>query len=510
MKKLTSIFLLLSVLLSLYACTPDRDGEGSSSEDGGVEVVEYGGSRIMIVSDNHYAIDRATRVGPRTGKTYKTSRINSYGTQHNNYGYSSETHIQALIDTIKAEHARKPIDAVMVLGDMTDMDFWYKFFVEHGIPSDLGDTNGDGDVDIEDLYKSDYDELYYVKTEYFDQLLDFTYEDASGETQNGSVPCFFTLGNHDFYHNEWFYDLFVENAMPSQKVPYVVTDEVSGKTYSFDGISVRWEGDADYAVYFDKNGAEDLAFFMMNTFTGTEVYTEIFKAYLAGEGEKPAQTMSGVWAYEELAAISEDAFRSLLHASRDYKQIYIGAHYVTGNLWKDRLSASSTVKAIYVGDAHTETDNVYAGVPYYIDGCFVHSFNTLYDFKYNFAAEPWSYMMLETKTDKAQSYRVHAEMEYCISEGLFFRHKKGDSEVRSHADSAHGTDGYYAEMTIEEFATAVFEETLATLGTSAPGILEEHDGKLYYKVDYARYILKGKNKNAGIDYDGKYVFPVER
>ena len=26
--------------------------------------------------------------------------------------------------------------------------------------------------------------------------------------------------------------------------------------YSFDGISVRWEGDADYAVYFDKNGEE--------------------------------------------------------------------------------------------------------------------------------------------------------------------------------------------------------------------------------------------------------------
>lgn len=507
------LFLILSAMLFSSCMLRPSDGvsESQSESESDLPVFEYGGTRLLIVSDNHYAIGKSTRVGARTGKVYKTERINSnYASTHNAYGYDSEAHIQALIDTVKKEHAREPIDAVMVLGDMTDMDFWYKYFMKEGLPSDLGDTNGDGEIDFDDIYKSDYDELYYVKTEYFDQLLDFSYENENGEVLSGSIPCFFTQGNHDHYRREWFSDLFIGSAEPTKRTAYSVNDAFTGNNYTFDGISVYWETDTDYAVYFDKGGTEDLAFFMMNSFTGSETYEEIYRDYLLyGDGKEPAQTMSGVWAYPELAEESENALSGLLSASRDYKQIYIGTHYIS-SVWKDKIRKNSSVKAIYVGDAHTETDMEYADIPLYIDGSFSHTFNTLYRFMYNFAAEPWGYMMLESKSDRAESYRVHAEMEYCISEQTFFRHKEGDKDVRPHADRTHKTDGVYAAMTAEEFVKALFEETVAVMGENSPGTLDTRDGKTYYSVEYARYKLLGKNAQSGKEYDGKYVFTVER
>ena len=390
------------------------------------------GLRILIVSDEHYAIDKTKRVGPLTGDVYETKSVNSYKSQHNVYGYGSEERLQLLIDTIKEEHKKGKIDAVMVLGDMTDMDFWYKTISKN--PSAyLTDTNYDGNVDINDIYKSGYDEMYYVKTEYYDQLQSF---DSDGDgVVDSSIPVFFTIGNHDLYRHDWFLEVFGHGA------------EVGEEVSVADNISVYFVTETDYAVLFKDKGEIKTAFLMMNTYGSYDEFVESLST------DAPHTTIKGSQAFERTRDISNDAMAELLDYVSDAKQIYIGAHYASG-LWQEQLSGQTNVKAIYVGDSHAERDSQYQGIPWYIDGGFYLTFGTHYNFSFNFVAEPWSYMMLETGRDVSRSYRVRPAIEYNMKDRLcpYFGQDRGKKAT----DTAFGTDGVYAAMSNQEYSNALF------------------------------------------------------
>ncbi len=406
------------------------------------------GLRILIVSDEHYAIDKTKRVGPLTGDVYQTAIVNSYQSQHNVYGYGSEERLQLLIDTIKEEHKKGKIDAVMVLGDMTDMDFWYKTIAKN--PSAyLTDTNGDGRVDIDDIYKSGYDEMYYVKTEYYDQLESF---DSDGDgVVDSSIPVFFTIGNHDLYRHDWFFEVFGHGA------------EIGEEVSVSDNVSVYFVTETDYAVLFKEAGEIKTAFLMMNTFGSYDEFVESLST------DAPHTTLKGSQAFARTRDISNDAMAELLDYVSDAKQVYIGAHYATG-LWQEQLSGHTNVKAIYVGDSHAERDSQYQGIPWYIDGGFYLTFGTHYNFSFNFVAEPWSYMMLETGRDVSRSYRVRPAVEYDMKNRLcpYFGQDRGKKAT----DTAFGTDGIYAGMSNQAYSNALFAYTVEMMAAQngfAPG-----------------------------------------
>lgn len=473
------------------------------------------GVRVLIVSDEHYCIDTLDRVGPLTGKTYsqKFKAVNGYATGHNNYGYGSEERLQLLIDCIKEEYKNGKIDAVMVLGDMTDMDHWGKY-VSQDPSKYLDDTNGDGKITFDDIYKSPLDEMYYVKTEYYDQLLSF---DSDGDgTHDASVPSFFTIGNHDVYKPEWFFEVFGYGA------------EIGVEKKVNDKISLYFVSETDYAVLFNVEGEKDTAFLMLNAFNN-------YDRYMESQGTASAHTTIKIsQSFPESLEETNRLVSELLAYASDYRQIYIGAHYYAEKMWVDALKSSSKVRAIYIGDAHTETDTSTCGIPMYIDGAFYHTFQKSYNFGFNFASEPLSYMMLETYGDTAKGYRVHPETEYDIQTMVCPYYTQS---VKEETDKVFGTNGIYSAMSAKEYALACFAYTIdamaskggawgylgtpsgerltATLDTStgvvtvtdeSGNVYDYENNGIYFYIEYCRYVLNGSTVNSGHTKNGTYDY----
>lgn len=473
------------------------------------------GLRILVVSDEHYCIDRTTRVGPVTGKTYKTGRINSYTTGHTGYGYGSEERIQLLMDLIKEEHQRGKVDAVMFLGDMTDMDGWYRI-IRSNPSAYLSDTNGDGTVDFNDIFKSDYDEMYYVKTEYYDQLQSF---DSDGDgVKESSIPVFCSIGNHDVYRHDWFLEVFGYGA------------EVGVETQVTDNISVYFVNETDYAVIFTQNGKKDTAFFMMNTFKD---YDRFVASY---EDGSEWTTIKGVWGFSDTLAETEAAIAALdAYVGQECRQIYVGAHYYGGTMFDSYFSKTDRVRGFYIGDAHTQTDTSQQGVPVYIDGCFYETFSDLYNFAFNMAASPNGYMMIETQGDLSRAYRVVAEMSYDITASntsSYYNQERGKATT----DKLFSTDGVYTAMTDKQYCVAMFAYTVSQMTAQngfALGYFTDGDGnvitlsldtatgvvtvtdeggntvtpaKIYFNAYYTQYVLKGTTVKSGLDKNAFYMY----
>lgn len=504
------------------------------------------GLRILVLSDEHYALDKTTRVGKVTGKTYTTAYTNSgyagnsVSGQHNNYGVDSDTHLQAMIDAIIAENEKSPIDAVMYLGDMTDMDYWYKQFNNN--PSKFGVSGIDG------FYKSDYDELYYVKTEYYDQLKAY------------GIPFFMTLGNHDVYKDEWFFDLTKPSA------DYKIGDVAAVA----EGVSVCYVSMTDYVVLFEKNGEKDTAFGMIASHRTAGAPLE---KYLSGG----ATTIQHIGTDASLLQEMKDGVSEMLSVSKDYKQVFFGCHMLGDTYFSEFLAADGRIRALFMGDSHVERDYTIGATGVYNinDGSFAHTFGMQYGFDYNFAAEPWGYVILETHGTVSETYHVNPTWDYDISEARFFRYNDEEIRAKSYSEDASAailamlnekagtsyttlkdaraaglvttykndvdaiaredfltrlytawtalglidgstTDLEKAKMirhdaeSLGEIAIGqilhalMFAETTVKLGENAPGtIVKEADGTLLYCVEYRHYDAKNL-------YRGELLTPVEK
>ena len=504
------------------------------------------GLRILVLSDEHYALDKTTRVGKVTGKTYTTAYTNSgyagnsVSGQHNNYGVDSDTHLQAMIDAIIAENAKSPIDAVMYLGDMSDMDHWYKQFNNN--PAKFGVSG------IDDLYKSDYDEIYYVKTEYYDQLKAY------------GIPFFMTLGNHDVYKDEWFFDLTKPSA------DYKIGDVAAVA----EGVSVCYVSMTDYVVLFEKNGEKDTAFGMIASHRTAGAPLE---KYLSGG----ASTIQHIATDATLLQEMKNGVSEMLSVSKDYKQVFFGCHMLGDSYFSEFLATDGRIRALFMGDSHVERDYTIGATGVYNinDGSFAHTFGMQYGFDYNFAAEPWGYVILETHGTVSETYHVNPEQVYDISQAYFFRYNDEEIRAKSYSEEAsaailamlnekagtsyttlkdartaglvttykNDVDAIAREDFLARLYTAwttlglidgsttdlekakmirydatsldgiaigqilhalMFAETTVKLGENAPGtIVKEADGTLLYCVEYRHYDLKNL-------YRGELLTPVEK
>ena len=281
-------------------------------------------------------------------------------------------------------------------------------------------------------------------------------------------------------------------------------------------------------MLFKVDGEKDTAFLMMNAYNNND-------KFLDSQGTADAHTTIKISSsYADSLEETNRVMTELLAYVSDYRQIYIGAHYYSEPMWKDALASSQKIRAIFVGDAHTENDTTYYGNPLFIDGGFYHSFNHTYGFRFNYASEPLAYMMLETYGDTAEGYRVHPDVVYDIANKpcAYF------SQSWEKTDEFFGTTNVYSKMTHAEYALAAVAYTLsameekggafgyledaegnrlkATLETST-GIVtvvyEEsgaaYDGTVYYHTEYCRYVLNGTTVESGVTKDGVYGFSAD-
>lgn len=109
--RLLSLLLMLTLLLGLVSCDGFGKQPVSTTEGGGTvteaptstqpptgDVIDDGNLRVIITSDMHY------------------SMLQQYSTY---YGMSRNPRMQKWVNTIKAEHQKKPIDLVIIAGDVS-------------------------------------------------------------------------------------------------------------------------------------------------------------------------------------------------------------------------------------------------------------------------------------------------------------------------------------------------------------------------------------------------------
>ena len=199
-----------------------------------------------------------------------------------------------------------------------------------------------------------------------------------------------------------------------------------------DGISVCYVSEVDYAVMFEKNGEKDTAFFMVASHRTAGIPLE---KYLSGGAENLAQIATDA----TLLAEMKESVAALLEVSKDYRQVFFGCHMLADAHFMEFIEADPRIRAIYMGDSHREATTAIGSTGVYNvnDGCFVHSFATQYGFSYNFAAEPWAYLMVETHGSVSEVYRVNPDATYEISMDRFFRYN--DEIIRATSYSAEAT-----------------------------------------------------------------------
>ncbi len=310
MRKLHVFFFLLcalclSVLLS--SCNGSGSTEESSTneseEDSEMTVTEKeGGLRILAVGDVHYTAG--------TNNAYN----NPYILLASQHGYTSDEKLQKFIDGVLAEHEKKPIDAVIILGDIGNNDKSFQYFYkqyEAGRYFNAETETFDSGIDrwgnwkaymFDVFYQSAYDSIYQVKQRYLDQL-----------TENG-IAYYVATGNHDAYTDEMWIDCF-------------------GPKYDENGDLVSpshigEDGETEYVVTFPE---KDAAIVMLDSYAydedtdrnGNPVLGPRYTYYMSHDNV----------AYTPLS--TDEARREWFEYTVDeletYKHVYIGAHYFAGN-----------------------------------------------------------------------------------------------------------------------------------------------------------------------------------
>ena len=196
MKRLVSAILSLSIIsVALVGC-------GDNKAVGKDEESKYT-HRVILVSDMHYASEESAE---ELQAKYPDSNPSIASGQ--TFGYTQAEKIQAILDDIDDFAERQPIDAVMVLGDLSLDDYGYR-----NLPVSY---------------------LKEVKKEFLDEL-DF--------------PWYAIAGNHDSYPNEEWKAIIGTDRQYSVKIgdaAFIMLDTfddelatgASGSPYI--GVDVEW------------------------------------------------------------------------------------------------------------------------------------------------------------------------------------------------------------------------------------------------------------------------------
>lgn len=260
------------------------------------------GLRILTIGDVHYTAG--------TNNDYNNPYIRLSG-QH---GYTADEKLQKLIDGILAENEKRHVDAVLIFGDIGNNDHSFMCFYkqyEAGLYFDAATEtfvsgenrwNSFKDYMFEVFYKSAYDSLYAVKTRYLDRL-----------TENG-IAYYVVPGNHDAYTDEMWRDAF-------------------GPKYDENGVLVSPShigdsGKTEYVITFPE---KDVAIVMLDNFAYDEDIGDDGRPVL---GPRYSYYMRNDNVAYTPFSVNEDRrswFENAIETVKDYKHLYIGAHYFAGN-----------------------------------------------------------------------------------------------------------------------------------------------------------------------------------
>lgn len=217
------------------------------------------------------------------------------------HGYKNADRMKLFVDGILEEHKKTPIDALFVLGDLANTDkpfqHYYRKYKNEISGTESDAWNGDVLHYLKDtFYKCDHDAVYDFKTNTLDRI------EAAG------IPYYVVPGNHDAYTEEMWRDLFKEKRSEE------------GRLLSPSHIGEN--GESDYIVTFPEY---DTAFILLNTFAFDERDGDLgprYRYYMAHDNV----------AYTPIASDAARAARlcELVEKAKDYKHLYLGAHYFAG------------------------------------------------------------------------------------------------------------------------------------------------------------------------------------
>ena len=259
------------------------------------------GLRVFVVGDVHYT----------SGENNEYN--NPYIKMKNQHGIAPETKMQMFIDGILAEHKKKPVDAVLILGDIGNNDkpiqYFYYWYVRGKYYNPSTDSFEEGENRWKDwkeylydtFFQSEYDCIYQVKLRYLDQL-----------TDNG-IPYYVAPGNHDAYTDEMWRDCF-------------------GPVYDENGDLVEAShigdnGKTEYVIEFPKKSA---AFIMLDTNAYDETVDENGDV-LPGPRFSYFLSHDNI-AFSPIVKASDRMqwFENTIERLRGYRHLYIGGHYFDG------------------------------------------------------------------------------------------------------------------------------------------------------------------------------------
>ena len=328
--------------------TDEKNGTTASDGYTSFRYSFVGDLRLIFVSDLHYNVKQG-----------------SSGKNNNLHGLDANARAQHFVDAMLKENAVDPIDAVFFLGDLASAEDWYKYFdpahAAYKANTNVAkDYNGDGKVDLDDYYVSDYEAIRILNENYLSKL------------EKAGIPVYCVPGNHDTIRNEYWERIFGYK-------------ETFGYT------------ETEYIVKF---ADQKTAVIMLNTFdekkgSMTKSRNNDGKSYLANTQQTLAYT-----------PVDETLIKRFLAElkAEGYESVYIAAHYFESKdtaLVKAASEYSDIIKAFIYGDVHNDSVSTIGGIPSFVDGHYSQSLieqkGSLGERLFDLERQPFSWLLLEQK-----------------------------------------------------------------------------------------------------------------
>ena len=292
--------------------TDTKNGTAPNDNYTSFRYTTAGELRLLFVSDLHYNV--------KQGSSGKNNNLN---------GMDADARAQHMVNAVLKEHANAPLDGFFLLGDLCSAEDWYKKFDPNhtayvGNTASAWDIDGDGDVDLDDYYVSDYEAIRILNENYLSQI------EAAG------IPVYCVPGNHDTIQNEYWEKIFGYK----ERFGYTETE---------------------YIVKFEE---QKTAVIMLNTFDEekgamTKSRNNDGKNYLSNTQQTLAYT-----------APDWTLLKSFLDelTAEGYETVYLAAHIFSNGESLQKAAEYPIVKAFIYGDQHIDDVSSIAGVPAFVDG----------------------------------------------------------------------------------------------------------------------------------------------
>lgn len=312
------------------------------------------------------------------------------------YGHTNDEKLAMMVNGILAEHKKKPIDAVLVLGDVGNNDKpfqYYNWVYENEVRGTEKDKwNGCAVKYItEMLLKSPYDCVYDAR-----RCLD--------KLTEAGIPYFVTTGNHDAYTKKMWQEAYGERA----------------------GDFLSPDGTLSYLLEFPK---QDTAILMLDTYAYDEDENgdcgPRYREFLRRDNV----------AYTPISTDPKrrEAFLHFIEKAKGYKHFFIAGHYFAGldvltgenvndlAYLRENGNKYGNLRAILYGHSQCFAERTVDGI---FDTCVAHWSVAMGDeaitdengekkiLRFSLPRTPWGYTVLESDEETLSAYRITMPVHY--------------------------------------------------------------------------------------------------